>query len=190
MKKILAVTTIAAAALVATDATAQVSDSNWVNVNARVVGIFDFQIDGDDWNDPATDAATYNFGDVSVDGTTTGGATAAVGATSTTFTQAAAFSWEVISAPRRDVTIDYQNAQLNAAATLTLADLEVQMTGSGTSAGYVDLNQGNGTNLYSETNVGNGANAATGNIDLRLTIDDTDAEGTNSFTFELVATGV
>lgn len=190
MKRFFTAAAIATAALGAVDASAQASDSNWVNVNARVVGIFDFQIDGDDWTDAATDAATYNFGDVSVDGTTTGTATAAVGATSTTFTQTAAFGWEVSSAPRRDVTIAYQNAQLNPAATLTLDDLEIQMTGTGTSAGYVDLNQGDNTQVYSETNVGNGNNSATGNIDLRLTIDDTNAEGSNSFTFELVATGV
>lgn len=190
MRKLLAMAAIAgAAALVTTEASAQAVDSNWVNVNARVVGIFDFQIDNDDWLDAATDAATYNFGDVSVDGTTTGTAVAAVGATSTTFTADNAFTWSVISAPRRDVTITYQNAAVaNTGGSLTLADLEIDMGDDNT---WVNLNGGNGTVAHPTVlNVGNGSNALTGNIDLRLTIDDQDTPGTSSYTFELVATGV
>lgn len=186
MKQVLAAIMMAGAVvLIATDASAQSTDSNWINVNATVVGIFDFQIDGDDWNDPATDAATYNFGDVSVDGTTTGSATATTPDDATAiFTADNAFAWSVMSAPRRDVTFTFQNASKNGA--LGLDDLRLSMD----DATLFKLDGTDGTTLHSVNSVGNGTNGVTGSIDLELTITDTDVEGTTSYTVELVATGV
>ena len=187
MKKFLAVAIIIAAiTLVSPNASAQAAnDSNWVSVNAKVVGIFDFQIDSDDWNDPATDAATYNFGDVSLDGTTTGGATPSSTDgfdTNATFTADNAFGWSVISAPKRDVAFSFQN--VNTSGSLGASALAFSMD----DANFFDLSSP-GT-VHSVTNVGNGSQGATGNIDLELTITDSDAPGTSSFTFEIVATGL
>lgn len=200
MKKVLAVAAMAGAAMfMAGNAEAQATDSNWVQVSATVQGIFDFQINGNDY--PAATPATHDFGSVTVTGVQTGGTaatsivTAADGSTSH-YRAEPAFGWTVVSAPRRTVDISYQSVTLGGANTMTIDQLAIEMSvtqqatgGTGSSTAWNELSVAK-TLLVDDVLAGNGTNAAAGNINLELRVDEDDAEGANTFTFELIAEGI
>ncbi|MBW3565663.1 MAG: hypothetical protein KY459_13160 [Acidobacteria bacterium] len=200
MRKILAVAAISGAAIfMAGNAEAQATDSNWVQVTATVQGVFDFKIDGNDY--PAGSPALHDFGSVTVTGVQTGGTaatsivTAADGSTAH-YRAEPAFGWTVVSAPRRTVDISYQNATIDAANTMTIDQLAIEMSvtqqadgGAGTSTAWNQLS-GAKTLLVDDALAGNGTNTAAGNINLELRVDENDAEGANTFTFELYAEGI
>lgn len=200
MKKVMAVAAIAGAVIfMAGNAEAQATDSNWVQVSATVQGVFDFQIDGADF--PAAAPALHDFGAVTVTGVQTGGTaatsvvTAPDGSTSH-YRAEPAFGWTVVSAPRRTVDISYQNATIGGANTMTIDQLAIEMSvtqqasgGAGTSTAWNQLS-GAKTLLVDDALAGNGTNTAAGNINLELRVDETDAAGANTFTFELIAEGI
>ena len=201
MKKAIVVLALAAAATLMTgDAQAQ-PDSNWVRVSATVQGIFDFQINGADY---PTSGAPYvhNFGTLSVDGTQVGG-TAATSVSvqpdgsSATFRAEPAFGWTVVSAPRRTVDISFQAGVSGGTNTMSDDQLSVQMTvtqqastGSGATTGYQTYAAATKKLLVNDVYVGNGTNSAAGNVNLQLRVDEDDADGANTFLFELIAESV
>lgn len=200
MKKVLAVAAIAGAAMfMAGNAEAQ-PDSNYVAVTAIVQGVFDFKIDGADF--PLALPAVHDFGAVTVTGVQTGGTpatsivTAADGSTSH-YRAEPAFGWTVVSAPRRTVDISYQDVTPGVANTMTIDQLSIEMSvtqqasgGAGTSTGWKQLALASKVPLVDDALAGSGTNIAAGNINLELRVDDTDAEGANTFTFELIADGI
>lgn len=199
MKKVLAVAAIAGAAMFMAGSAEAQTDSNWVQVSATVQGIFDFQIDGADF--PAASPAIHDFGSVTVTGVQTGGTaatsivTAADGSTAH-YRAEPAFGWTVVSAPRRTVDISYQTATIGGANTMTIDQLAIEMSvtqqadgGTGISTAWQTLSGGK-VLLVDDVRAGNGTNTAAGNINLELRVDEDDAAGANTFTFELIAEGL
>lgn len=183
---------IAIFALAAVPVAAQVSSADSINVNAQNVGAFVFNIA----------QATYNFGQISsLGGANVGGTetlTPSTTATSATYTSnAPAVTFSVGSAPQR--TVYFYNS--SAAQTLswgTENDLEVQVAGLavGTNCGFKGIGvAGNGLagtcaggNLHhSVTGVGRGANDVDGNLVFRVTVDDADLTGTNTWVVQITA---
>lgn len=165
-----------------------------INVTAVNNGIFVFNIAG----------ASFDFGTVDADGTvsSTGVPGARNGSdTGSVYSATAATTWTCRSAPQRSVRI------LNASTTATVnwgtADrLSMQIPAAGLPGGSVSCGYktftttGDGGaggcaagNLVHSVPTGNGANARTGNLDLRLDVLDTDATGANTWTVVLTASG-
>ena len=170
----------------------QVSDTAAIQVQANNNGIFVFDI--------TSVSTTFNFGTVDADGVLLPGTTAGVVALGRNVTdnggryeRTGAFTWEVRSAPVRSG-VDIYISTVTPAATNTMAsdqvELRVPATMGGTTAGYkngASLGAVAGLLLDNMANVGNGGNSATGSIDLRLTVDDTDAVGANQWDIVLTA---
>ena len=180
-------------AAAASNAFAQ-SANDSINVTAANRGIFVFDIAG----------AAFDFGNVDAEGnvSSTGVAGARNGSdTGAVYTATAATAWTCRSAPQRTVRI------LNASTTATInwgtADrlsMEVPsagLPGGSVSCGYKAFSAtgdgGAGScgagNLVHTVLTGNGANATTGQLDLRLDVLDTDATGANTWTVVLTASG-
>jgi len=172
------------------------SASDSFSVSARNIGIFQFDIVG----------TTFDFGDVDADGnTSTTGVTGARngGDTGAIYTQAAATTFTCSSAPSRTVRVfngsTTSTINWGAADRLSLQVPTSGLPGTPTSCGYVafgtngDGGAGNcaSGNLAHSITVGNGSNAATGNIDLQLEVLDSDATSAsaNSWTVVLTAAG-
>lgn len=163
-------------------------------VTAANQGIFFFNIVG----------TSFDFGTVDPDGTTssTGVTGLRNGAgNGAAYTASAATTWTCRSAPSRTVRVF--NASTTATINWGTADrlsLNIPTAGlpaGSTSCGYKTFTTagdgGAGTcasgNLVHSVPTGNGANASTGNLDLRLDVLDADPPGTNTWTVVLTASG-
>lgn len=183
---------IAILVFAAMPAAAQVSSADSINVNAQNVGAFVFNIAETD----------YNFGQITSLGLANVGGTESLTpsttATSATYTSSAtAVNFNVGSAPQR--TVYFYNS--SGAQTLnwgTANDLEVQVAGVavGTNCGFKGVGvAGDGLagtcasgNLHhSLTGVGRGANSVDGNLQFRVTVEDTDLTGSNTWVVQITA---
>ncbi|HUF16969.1 MAG TPA: hypothetical protein VMS12_02865 [Thermoanaerobaculia bacterium] len=171
---------------------AQVTASDSITVTATNQGIFSFNIAD----------ASYAFGTVNANGAANVGGTDALTGTpfagGATYTASAASTWSAQSAPARTVRIF--NASTTSVIGWGTADrLAMGIPSSnqgGTSCGLVAFGTtGDGLsacangNLIHGVAVGNGANDADGDLDFQLTVDDTDAAGSNTWTVVLTAAG-
>lgn len=197
MKRI--VGTLAVCMLAASTAFAAVA-SDTITVTAANGGVFTFNIV----------AATYAFGTVDANGTANSGGTQSITGsrilpadTGSTYLAPAATTWTVASAPSRTVRIF--NASTIAGGSFawgagTENRLEMQIpvgTLSGTPATcpfktFTTIGDGGASgctlgNLVTGFTAGNGANKATGDLDFRLTVLDTDAVATNTWVVTLTA---
>lgn len=179
-------------ALAAMPVAAQVSSPDSINVSAQNVGAFVFNIA----------QATYNFGQISsLGGSNVGGTetlTPSTTATSATYTSnAAAVTFNVGSAPQRTVYF-YNSSPAQTLSWGTANDLEVQVAGLavGTNCGFRGVGVvgdglagtcANGNLHHSLTGVGRGANSVNGNLVFRVTVDDTDLTGTNTWVVQVTA---
>lgn len=136
--------------------------------------------------------ANYDFGNVDADGT--GGGTRNTDDDGAYYDADAATTWTCRAAPSSTVAI----ALISASGDHTVGsmgdnNLEVRIpdVDSGTSTGYNAFTDGSPTpaDLITGLTVGNGANAVTGNLDLRLHVYDTDPTGANTWVVRLRATG-
>jgi len=191
LNKILAITAIATCGFFfggAGIASAQVSASDSITVSAANEGTFTFAIT----------QATYGFGTVNADGATTGDSTGVNGTTGSVFTKASASAFTVASSPVRTVNI-FNASTVSTTPWGTAASLKMQIpaVGAGTSCGYIAFDVvGNGTatcslgNLIHAMSVGNDDADVDGNIDLQLTVANTDSVGSNSWTVNLTASAL
>jgi len=182
-------------ALIAAAGSAQAqSATDSFSVTAANQGIFLFNIVG----------TSFDFGTLTADGTTssTGVAGARNGANNgATYTAAGVTTWTCNSAPSRTVRVF--NASTTATINWGTADrLSLQIPSAGlpsgsTSCGYKTFTTagdggvgscGSG-NLVHSVATGNGSNAATGSLDLRLDVLDADTTGANTWTVVLTASG-
>jgi len=145
--------------------------------------------------------ASFDFGVVDANGTlsSTGVSGARNGGNNgAIYTAAAASTITVQSAPSRTVRV--YNSSSSSTIGFGTADaltMQIPSMGGGTSCGYLTFSTntdgGSGTcsggNLVHSATAGNGSNAASGDLDLRLEVLDTDTAGTNSWTVVLTATG-
>lgn len=171
---------------------AQETDSNWVVVDATVVGTFDFTIDGTDW--PQLGPASYDFGTISHSGTNGG---VKIGGR-VYYTRNGAFTWEIVSAPRRTVDVVLVNptkTQEPAAGGMQLDQLAIEMTllsqapgGTGSSTGLTPVAPNE--LLLDDALSGFGSAAAAGEINLQIYVDGNDKDGLNTWLLELEATGI
>jgi len=173
-------------------------DSPTLSVSANVQGVFIFQING------STSGQSFSFGQVNAQGdvsptiATSSGVTATAESPSggsATYEKLSAFTWQVVSSPRRTVNIYISSA--SRAGTMNVGQLLLHMTktgglpGAGTSAGYVAVPAAPpSTDLVGGFPAGTGANTASGIIDAHLQVLDTDTPGTNTWTITLTANGV
>lgn len=171
-----------------------VSDS--ITVSASNAGVFTFDIT----------AASYSFGTIDAAGTAASGFTApaptvATNASGAVYTATTASTWTSSSAPARTVRV------FNASTTSTIVwgtanrlAIQIPTTNLGvgaTSCGFITFGTtGDGGagacasgNLVHSVAVGMNANSKTGNLDLQVTVDNTDTTGSNSWTVLLTATG-
>lgn len=170
----------------------QASDGNWARVDTTVTQVFDFTIDSLDWSQAAP--AQYDFGTVSHQGTNGG---VKIGGR-VYYTKLGAFTWRIVSGPRRSVDIVLKNPSKTAEPPLggmALDQLAVEMTivsqasgGVGTSLGLIPVAPDE--ILVDNVLAGYGSAAASGEINLEIHVDGNDKEGLNSWLFELEATGI
>jgi hypothetical protein len=167
--------------------------SDSITVTAANNGIFTFEI---------ADGA-YAFGTVDASGTQNVGGTdvltGVANASGAVYTASAATTWIASSAPARTVRIF--NASTAAVIGWGTADrLAMNIpssTGGGTPCGFVLFGTtgdglsacGTTGNLIHSVAVGNGANSASGDLDFRLTVDNADVAGSNTWTVVLTAAG-
>jgi hypothetical protein len=169
------------------------SASDTITVTATNNGIFTFAIAD----------ASYAFGTVDANGTANiAGSDALTGvpnASGAIYTASAASSWSASSAPARTVRI----FNASTASTIVWGTANRLAMGiptsdqGGTPCGFVLFGTtGDGVNTCGVTGnlihsvpVGNGANSATGDLDFRLTVDNSDIAGSNSWTVVLTAAG-
>jgi hypothetical protein len=170
------------------------TSSDSISVTAVNVGQFSMNIT----------AALFDFGSLDADGTTSSTGVAGVRNVAddgATYTANAATTWTCRSAPPRTVRIF--NASTAATVNWGTADrlsLRVPNTGlpaGSTSCGFKTFSTtgdagagscGAGALIHS-INVGNGANARTGSLDLQLDVLDADQTGANNWTVVLTASG-
>jgi hypothetical protein len=175
------------------DAEAQ-SGNGQINVRANNIGIFEFTI---------TDA-NFDFGDVDSNGTLSTAGVSGVrngGNNGAIYSADGATTWTCSSAPPRTVRI--HNASTASTITWGTADrLRVRVPTTGLPAGstscdLVDFTAtgdggagscANGALVHSVA-VGNGNNAAIGNLDFELDVLDADIAGINTWTVVLTALG-
>lgn len=152
------------------------------------------------------DAAIYNFGTVFPSGATNIGGTQVLtgvrNATGAVYAAAAATTFNARSAPPR--TIRIHNASVASILQWGTADrLEMQipitnLPAAAVSCGYktfTTIGDGGAAtcdqgNLIRGLSAGMGINERNGNLDFRLTVDDTDATGTNVWVVTLTAVGL
>lgn len=152
-----------------------------LTVTANNVGIFTCTLD----------VTTFDFGDVDADGNTTtlGVIGARLGSDDGAEYNAAGVSnWTCRAAPSSSVDFTIESTDANHTGSLAPDRLEVQMTEGVVPGGFATFTS-NAT-MLSNVAVGNGAGGqATGAVDLRLTVMDTDATGANTWNVVLRATG-
>lgn len=162
------------------------SASDQLTVTANNQGIFLFDIA----------AASVDLGTVNANGDLLGGNPSGLSGvrngsdTGAVYTLDDATTWTCSSAPKRNVDIAENGSSV--AGVLPLGALEVRSqapSNGGTSGGWITLGT-SGTLVSGMTNVGNGANSATGDLDLQLTVLDTDATGSTTWTVILTASSV
>lgn len=143
-----------------------------------------------------TNVAAFDFGPVSADGVSFGTPNVVAngrngGNTGGVYTNAAgSVTWTCRAAPPSTVTIALTSvAADHTVGTMAHDDLEIRIpaTAGGTSTGFQLFTSQ--ANLITGMNVGNGANAASNNLDLRLTVLDTDPTGANTWIVRMRATG-
>lgn len=178
---------IAAIALLAATAGAW-AQSDTITVSAQNRGVLELSFS----------SATFDFGQVDADGATssTGVSGARNGADDgATYTQAAAATWTVRSAPPRTVRL-YNDSTTSSIVWGTADRLRLEVPGSN-SCGALDFSStgdsgshacGSGVLVHS-VSAGNGSNAATGDLNLELDVMDVDVTGTNSWTVVVTTVG-
>ena len=144
-----------------------------------------------------TNVASFDFGPVDADGTDY--STADVNALGRNGANnggiyenaSGSVTWTCRAAPVSTVDIALTSvAADHTVGSMADDDLEIGIpssTGGGTSNGYQLFTSG--ATLFSGTSAGNGASAATGNLDLRLNVLDTDPTGANTWVVRMRATG-
>jgi hypothetical protein len=148
----------------------------------------------------------YQFGTVSAAGSANiGGTQSLTGTTSAsgaTYTATTATTWRATSSP--PATIYIYNSSSSAVLTWGIADrLQIQLPTTNLSPGSVTCGFKNFTttgdggaagcgsgNLIRNVLVKNGANAAVGNLDFQLFVDNTDATGTNTWVVVITEVGL
>ncbi|MCG6962624.1 MAG: hypothetical protein LJE95_05075, partial [Acidobacteria bacterium] len=162
------------------------SASDQLTVNAVNQGIFQFDIA----------ATTIDLGTVNANGDLLGGNPGTLTGVrngtddGATYTLDDATTWTCSSAPRRNVDIAENGSSVSGVLPLDALAVRSQTpSNGGTSGGWIDLGSG-GTLVSGMTNVGNGANSATGDLDLQLTVMDTDPVGSTTWTVVLTASSV
>lgn len=181
-----ALATLGIAALAAAGAEAQRTSDFSVSVTANNRGVFTC----------STNVASFNFGDVDADGTDylTANVTALgrnVPDNGGIYTNnAGSVTWTCRAAPPSTVTIALTSvAADHTVGTMADDDLEIRIpnTAGGVSTGYQTFTSA--ANLIAGMTVGNGANAASNNLDLRLNVLDVDPLGANTWVVRMRATG-
>lgn len=166
-----------------------------ISVTASNTGSANFQIS----------AASYSFGVVQATGGPNAGGTQSLNgvptASGATFTAPAATTWSARSAPPR--TIRIYNASFSSTINWGTADrlaMQIPTTGlplSAVSCGYktfTTVGDGGATTcnngaLVRSFSAGMGINVRNGNLDFRLTVDNSDGPGTNTWAVVLTAAG-
>ena len=153
-----------------------------ITVTANNVGVFTCNLA----------AANFDYGDVDSDGTTssTGVTGTRNAADDGAFYDATATTWSCRAAPSSSV--DIALTSVGADHTVgSMGDDNLQVsipaTAGGASTGLQDFTST--ANLITGMSVGNGAAAASGDLDLRLHVFDTDPTGANTWVVRLRATG-
>ena len=161
------------------------SDDQFVRVNAFNPGLFECTVD----------VPTFDFGTVDGSGLDLGTPDVVARGRNAADTggvyenTAGSVEWTCRALPTSVVDIALVAVSADHTGGMTTDDLEVRIpdTGSGVSSGYqVFTSQ---ATLVSGLSVGRGANAAHGQLDLRLTVLDTDPTGPNTWVVRLRATG-
>lgn len=150
--------------------------------------------------------ASYNFGTVNANGGANAGGTQSLtgvtNASGATYTATTATTWRASSAPAATIYI-YNGSTGSSITWGTASRLKVRLPTTNLSAGSVSCGfktfttTGDGTstgsgsgNLIRNVVVKNGANAAIGNIDFRLTVNNIDALGDNTWVVTLTEVGL
>ncbi len=161
------------------------SNDETITVTANNPGIFLCTID----------ATTFDFGDVNVEGTDYGTANVLANGRNGNNTGGeyesapGAINWLCSTLPSSIVNIALISTATDHVGGMDVNDLEVRIppAAGGTAAGYQAF--ASGVNLISGMSVGIGANAAQGQLDLRLTVLDDDPTGINTWLVRLRAMG-
>ncbi len=171
-------------------AEAQVTQSQTVTVQANNQGIFTFTVS----------PASFNFGNVDASGSAIAGMGAGVTAGGRTgandggfYTATSALSWTCASAPARTTKIYNGSTTVTGVLAGDRLEMQIPAVGGGTSSGYKKFLSQSGTpggDLITNMTVRNGANAVNGTTDLKLTVLDSDTNGSTSWTLVLTASGI
>ncbi len=143
----------------------------------------------------AIDATSFDFGDIDVQGTNYGTANVVANGRNGADTGgeyeslSGAIGWMCSTLPSSIVSIALVSSAADHSGGMAASDLEVRVpvVAGGTAAGYQPF--ASGVNLITGMSVGIGANAAHGQLDLRLTVLDGDPPGVNTWLVRLRATG-
>ena len=184
---LLCVAVVSLAFLTPRSAQAQRSADMNATVTANNIGIFTCTLN----------VLSFDFGDVDSDGGALPGTNPSVQAngrngsdTGGSYeTVPGTITWVTRAAPASTVRFHLVAAPSDHTGSMPADNLEIRIpnTAGGTSTGYQTFTSL--SDLITGMSVGNGANAATGQIDLRLSVNDTDPTGSNSWTVRIRATG-
>ncbi len=141
------------------------------------------------------DVTSFDFGEVDINGSdfgTPGVVAKGRNASNTggTYENAGgAITWTCLTTPPSTVDMALNSTAADHTGAMLVDDLEMRIpsTGGGTSTGFQNFTSG--APLIAGMAVGSGANAARGELGLRLTVLDTDPAGTNTWIVRLRATG-
>ena len=155
-----------------------------VTVSATVVGTFGVSINTDNFDFGALDASGISPGGPYVASNGDGGDVPGVVYENT----AGSITWTCRAAPTGTVDVALISSLADHTGGMHVDDLEVRIpsTAGGASTGYQYFSSG--APLITGMAVGNGNNAVSGNLDLRLTVLDADPIGANTWVVRLRAT--
>ena len=143
----------------------------------------------------AIDVTSFDFGDVDVDGASYGTVNVVANGRNAANTGgeyeslAGAINWTCSTLPSSSVSIALVSTVADHTGAMVVDDLEARIptTAGGVTTGYQTF--ASGANLITNMSVGIGANAARGQLHLRLTVLDADPLGVNTWLLRLRATG-
>ena len=163
---------------------AQLVSTTSVTVSANVVGTFGVTVSTDNFDFGVLDAGGVSPGGSNVLAKGGGGDVAG----NVYENAAGSITWTCRAAPGGTVDVALISSSADHIGGMHVNDLEVRIpsTGGGTSTGYHFFTSG--ATLISGMAVGNGADAVSGNLDLRLTVLDDDPVGVNTWVVRLRAT--
>lgn len=163
---------------------AQLVSTTSVTVSARVVGTFGVTVSTDNFDFGVLDASGVSPGGPNV--AAKGGGSDVEGEIYES--AAGSITWTCRAAPTGTVNMALISSPADHIGGMHVDDLEVRIpsTAGGTTTGYQAFTSG--ATLITSMDVGNGANAVSGALDLRLTVLDGDPVGANSWVVRLRAT--